>query len=103
MERHQGMKTLMTLSTTTLLALTSLARAEDLPKPIADLERLETMEPNSLEAQLNLGRILYETRRDLDAARRHLMRALTLNPDPATTTIINNLLLAVARASVPPP
>ena len=37
MERRQGMKTLMTLST--LLALTSLARAEDLPKPIADLER----------------------------------------------------------------
>ena len=31
------MKTLMTIST--LLALTSLARAEDLPKPIADLER----------------------------------------------------------------
>lgn len=33
------MKTLMTISTTTLLVLTSFAAAEDLPKPIADLER----------------------------------------------------------------
>jgi hypothetical protein len=40
MERLIGMKTLTTVAFLTLAATTSLAQAEDMPKPIADLEKL---------------------------------------------------------------
>lgn len=40
MERHTSMKTLTTIAfLSTLLATSSLVRAEDMPKPIADLEK----------------------------------------------------------------
>ena len=58
---------------------TALTYLGDNPGAIADLRKAIEADPKDFEAQLSLGAVLH-TERDLDGARRHLGRALELNP-----------------------